>query len=625
MIVACGGGGGGNSGSDNSSSGGRNVTSDNTFTAASISAGDAPQQLTFNWTFNGSAVAAFRLEGNPDGASGFSQLDIDGSGTVDADSIESGDYLSGDTATLTLPIVLLHTDLINARYQIVALDGDGNELDRSDELSIMGLADEALIGAFKASNAEKADLFGYSVALSGDTLAVGAPYEDSGADGISTDGTGENDNSANEAGAVYIFTRNESGAWAQQAYLKASDSNEFGRFGLSLALSDDGDTLVVGAPQADVTADNGENSETFNAAGKVYVFTRDENGTWSQQASLSASNLKNSIQLGYSVALSSNGNILVVGTPYENSSFQGVSTNGDDGTDDGASETGAAYVFTRDSTGQWSQHAYVKASNAESDDRFGQAVAISGDGGTFAVGATGEKSTATGIGGDQSNNDSEFRGTGAVYVFIMSGDGSTWNQQAYVKASNSSDGDHFGASVALSFDGNTMAVGAPWETNSATGISTDGGGETDYGATFSGAVYLFSRDDADVWSQQAYIKASNTRRNQAFFGSSLDLSADGNTLAVGAPEEDSNIAGIVLGSSAENSGGTGNIGAVYVFTQNGGSWAQHAYVRAPVPGFVDYFGYSLDLTRDGRNLAAGAIQMDLYTPYVEDSGAVYLY
>ncbi|MDW8312587.1 MAG: FG-GAP repeat protein, partial [Burkholderiales bacterium] len=134
----------------------------------------------------------------------------------------------------------------------------------------------------------------------------------------------------------------------------------------------------------------------------------------------------------------------------------------------------------------------------------------------------------------------------------------TFVQQAYVKASNTGAGDWFGWSVALSGDGNTLAVGARLEDSSATGVNGD---ESNDSAFDSGAVYVFVRSGT-TWSQQAYIKASNTEEWDVF-GSSVALSSDGNTLAVGAPWEDSNATGVNGDQSNDSASGSG---AVYVFT-----------------------------------------------------------
>jgi hypothetical protein len=131
----------------------------------------------------------------------------------------------------------------------------------------------------------------------------------------------------------------------------------------------------------------------------------------------------------------------------------------------------------------------------------------------------------------------------------------TWSQQAYVKASNPGAIDYFGWSVALNADGNALAVGARGEGSSTTGI----GSTPDEGASSSGAVYVFTRSGG-TWSQQAYVKASNTGAND-YFGWSVALNGDGNTLAVGAAYEASSGTGI---NSTPNEGATDS-GAVYVY------------------------------------------------------------
>ena len=135
-----------------------------------------------------------------------------------------------------------------------------------------------------------------------------------------------------------------------------------------------------------------------------------------------------------------------------------------------------------------SQEAYAKASNTDAPDLFGSSVALSGD--TLAVGAVWEASNATGIDGDQSDN-TEWQ-TGAVYVFIRSG--STWTQQAYIKASNSGGLDWFGYSMSL--EGDTLAVGSPWEGSS-------NGNQGDNSASGSGAVCVhpkwYDLDPAGVY------------------------------------------------------------------------------------------------------------------------------
>jgi hypothetical protein len=174
-------------------------------------------------------------------------------------------------------------------------------------------------------------------------------------------------------------------------------------------------------------------------------------------------------------------------------------------------------------------------------------VAVTGLSGS--VGAIVEDSNATGIDGDQSDNSA--LGSGAAYVFVR--DGAAWTQQAYLKASNTETGDFFGISVAVS--GDTAVVGAYGEDSNATGIDGDQG---DNSAFHSGAAYVFVRDGA-AWTQQAYLKASNTETSD-FFGYSLAVSGD--TVVAGAYLEDSNATGID-GDQSDNS--ALDSGAVYVF------------------------------------------------------------
>src|SRR5262249_30416606 len=161
---------------------------------------------------------------------------------------------------------------------------------------------------------------------------------------------------------------------------------------------------------------------------------------------------------------------------------------------------------------------YLKASNTGASDNFGVAVAVSGD--TVVVGAAYEGSSATGGNGNQADNTASS--SGAAYVFVRSG--GVWSQQAYIKASNTGANYIFGYAVAVS--GDTLVVGAYQEASNATGVNGNG---ADNSAASAGAAYVFLRSGT-TWSQQAYLKASNTNAND-FFGGSVALSGD--TLVVG--------------------------------------------------------------------------------------------
>ncbi|MEW8068113.1 MAG: FG-GAP repeat protein, partial [Candidatus Thiodiazotropha endolucinida] len=214
--------------------------------------------------------------------------------------------------------------------------------------------------------------------------------------------------------------------------------------------------------------------------------------------------------------------------------------------------------------------------------------------------------------------------SGAVYLF--SRNAGCWEQQAYIKSSNTDSTDGFGSDVAMSNDGNRLAVGALGEASSATGVDGD---QTDNGAPWSGAVYIFDRDGSD-WQQQAYIKASNTDERDEF-GGTIALSDDGTILAVTARYERSDAVGI--------GGDQGNMltfykGAAYLFTSRANKWQQTNYIKAPVTENYRYFGDGLAISGDALTLAVGVpnedssatgINGDRTDESVSRAGAVYLY
>jgi hypothetical protein len=502
--------------------------------------------------------------------------------------------------------ITLHAESEKPAHSCFILSPDGVRLtveaaEAHYPITIDPLAQQAYL---KASNTGAGDLFGDSVAISGDTLVVGAAFEASSAKQINGDQT---DNSAANAGAAYVFVREEDG-WKQQAYLKASNSEAGDLFGISVAIS--GDTVVIGASAEDsnATGVNGKQGDnSAQDAGAAYVFVRN-GATWSQQAYLKASNSEASDSFGLVVTISDD--TVVVAAPFEDSSATGVDG---DQTDNSAGESGAAYVFTRSGT-TWSQQAYLKASNTEAGDAFGNAVAMSGD--TLAVGAPTEDSNATGGDGDQTNNSAI--NSGAAYVFTRNG--VTWSQQVYLKASNTEADDFFGLSVAIS--GDTMAAGAALEDSNANGV---GGDQTDNTAIDSGAAYVFIRDDT-TWSQQAYVKASNSAAGDRFGFSAAVLT---DTLAIGADLEDSNATGL-NGDQSDNS--AVDSGAVYLFVRSDSTWSPQTYLKASNTEGDDRFGFSLALS--DTTLVIGAIFEDSNATGVNgdqaqnslvNSGAAYIF
>jgi hypothetical protein len=520
-----------------------------------------------------------------------------------------GGDLDGTSTTWSMPIHLR----LSAAYALRACNRAG--CSESAAVQVDPAVDGA-IGYFKASNAESGDYFGYSLAVSADgaTMVVGAAREDSGAHGVGGD---ELHNYALDSGAAYVFVR-DGDTWKQQAYLKSFNVDEEDLFG-EVVISADGDTIAVGAVHEDSAATcvgGDRNDDSAEDAGAVYVFER-EAGAWSQTAYIKASNTQPSAEFGLALALSADGNTLAVGAHQEDSAATGV---GGDPWLGVAEDSGAVDVYSRDG-GEWVHRAYLKASNTGEGDHFGQALALSADGTTLAVGAPLERSKSPGIDGDQLD-DSLY--SGAVYMFSLK-DGA-WSQQAYIKASNPGFLDVFGFSVALSLDGDTLAVGAVNEASAATEIDGDQSNDAAAGA---GAVYVFSRL-GQAWQQDAYIKAPNAGEND-LFGYSLALSGDGGVLVAGAPNEGSGDAG----SFADPADETGpKSGAVYVFTRVAGTWTHRRYLKAPNSRSGYQFGADVALAADAGTLLIGApeerstasgIGSDQNDMAGSEVGAVYVY
>lgn len=297
-------------------------------------------------------------------------------------------------------------------------------------------------------------------------------------------------------------------------------------------------------------------------------------------------------------------------------------------------------IYEKSESGQWVLESSVTGTNTESSDQFGGALAFSGDGNTLAVGARHEDSADTGINGNEEDNS--FSNAGAVYVFIRTDSG--WQQQAYVKASNSDRADQFGADVALSYDGSVMAVGAPTEDSAAEGVNglqiDDCGTPSPTNcAAGTGAVYVFNRNAAQ-WSQVAYVKPTNTTtgyRNGinelSRFGGDVSLDNAGQTLAVGAVGEDTASRG-VGGSQDITDNLAVSSGAVYVYANNGVDWEPQAYIKSSNSDSRDRFGKSIGLSGDGNTLVASAhfedsddnnVNGDQTSNTAEDAGAVYVF
>ena len=374
--------------------------------------------------------------------------------------------------------------------------------------------------------------FGISVAIDGDTAVVGA------------------DRANSRKGSVYIFTRDSTGDWTQQAKLEGENTGD--QFGWSVAV--DGDTVVVGAHADD---GNNDDDETLVNSGAVYVITKpdtdansDGSSDWKDWNSLSdddRARLTDTLTattpeayafFGGSVDL--DGNTLAIGARR--------SKVGD------RLSSGAAYVFTKSGTGVWSQAAKLTASIPLQLAYLGYSLAVDGD--TVLVGAYGDDTVFGEL------------GSGSAYVFDKPPGGWTdGNETAKLTASDRQPSGYFGFSVAL--DGDTAVIGARQHNDPGTGAG-------------SGAAYVFTRESS-VWGEKAKLTPSDA--------------AAGDNFGVSVAVEDGTV---VVGSWQDDDNGR-NSGSAYVFTKPDLGWAntfETMKFTDPDGADNDRFGWSVGVDLD---------------------------
>lgn len=471
----------------------------------------------------------------------------------------AGSVAGGGSTTFS---VTFAPDAMGARSCVLLISS--NDADENPyEITLSGTGTSTvplMIGQsayLKSSAPVSQDYFGYSVAVSGDTVVVGVPLA-----------------TAINSGAAHVFIRNQ-GSWVQQAVLVAANPGPEDSFGYSVAIS--GDTVVVGSLSEDSSTAgvNGIPNEGATDSGAAYVFGRTA-GTWTQHAFLKAGNPGTGDRFGVSVAVAAD--TVVVGAGGEDSGTAGVNQT----PDELAADSGAAYVFVRSGL-VWSQQAYLKAGNPGVGDKFGSAVAIAED--TLVIGAAREDGGGMGL---NSIPDEEAADSGAAYIFRRTG--SAWTQQAFLKAGNPGAGDRFGSSVAVSLD--TVAVGAPGEAGASAGVN----GTPDDEMALAGAAYVFKRSGS-VWSQEAYVKAANPGVNDSF-GGSVSISED--WLVIGASGESGSSTAV----NGPDDDGAFAAGAAYLFERGGAGWEQSAYLKAGNAGVGDYLGLSVAVS--GNTVVTGA-------------------
>jgi len=438
-------------------------------------------------------------------------------------------------------------------------------------------------------------------------------------------------------------TRGCSSGWENGPLLRPSSPSAGDLFGYAVAISGDGDTIAVGAPREDSAAVGvGGDPDLLGMprSGAAYVFVRAADG-WTQQAYLKASNnVPNGDtthdELGTSLAISDDGDLLLVGAPHEDGGGAGV----DPEDDDDLSDSGAAYLFRREG-GEWSEIAYLKASNPGRNDGFGAAVAISGDGEWLAVGAPGEGSST-----DPEVDDT--RAAGAAYLYRVQDGVVTFSR--ILKGAPVEAAARFGSAAAFDARGFRLVVGAPgmstrrafsfrrdgvmWSPTDDLVLAVGGGRGLDVAVSLSGngaaaavgnavdassgQVHVFARSD-DAWERGDIISGDAGDR----VGSAVAWSERGLVIAYGAPG-DATAAGGVDPPEDEDSP---NAGAVRVFERGTleDGFVGAGYLKAPEPGERDELGFALGMDDAGRTLVAGAPQEDGADDALFDTGAVYLF
>ena len=347
------------------------------------------------------------------------------------------------------------------------------------------------VAKLTASDGAATDEFGYSVAVDGDTIVVGAHLENANDDDVDT-----TDDVA-DSGAAYVFTKPESGSWAdatEPAKLTAFGAAESDEFGISVAVH--GETVVVGAHLDDHTEGDGDTDDDEGAA---YVFTKPGSGGWAdatETAKLTASDGAANDKFGISVSLDDDTVVVGAHQPQYEENGANVEVG-----------PGAAYVFTKPATGGWTDNtegAKFTAPDGAANDEFGVSVAIDVD--AVVVGA-------------HLHDVGANANAGAAYVFTRDSNSGKWGQPLKLTASNGHADDGFGNSVAV--DGNTAVVGAYLD-------------DRDNAARDTGSTYVFARK-LGVWSQTLNLAGPGPDQNDRL---GYSVAVDDGTLLAGAPQDD---------------------------------------------------------------------------------------
>ena len=574
-ITACG-GGSGSSGSAGIGNGGGQSGGQQAAPASVSVTANGTKTLRFTWEAV-SGAESYTLSENTDGLSGFTEIvaDIDG-------------------ATTTYDLFVPLAERTNAQYILSACSQSG-----CADSAAVSPSDEVLNAAIGYLKAQAGDTgrgivttgqFGIAMDMSddGQMMVVSAKGEDS------------------DRGGVYVYRMGDSG-WELDTALQPAVADVGDEYGRDVAISANGTEIIVGSPGEDSSQTSVPTMNDITNIGIAYVYWYGATG-WTLVEKLKPFTAGGH-SFGRSVDMTDDGMAVVVGAPQT----------------DGYEGSVHYYEF---GSGAGYQHRHtITDTLAQTGDRFGMSVAISGDGSTLAVGEPFEANYNTGVGASKTPKNSmpspSSLNSGAVFVYGYDESTNRFNEQSYIKAETVGENHYFGWSVDLSDDGNLLAVGSYGDNSPLTGINNPAT-QTSY-STDVGAVYTYRRA-ASIWSLDAFIKASNATFDYAF-GNKVKLSDDGSRLLVGSSREDGGDGGL---RADQTSTSEDRAGAAYLFTHDGTEWSQEAYIKSPNIESGDVFGGSLAMSADAETIAIGAYHENgdgtaLSNNDKVDSGAVYIY
>ncbi|MEZ6004838.1 MAG: hypothetical protein R3F33_11710 [Planctomycetota bacterium] len=409
-----------------------------------------------------------------------------------------------------------YSTAISGDWVAVGYPGDSSQLASAGSVYMYRRVNGAwfLYQIVTADFVDFGDSFGYSVAIDGDTLVVGAVSEDSDATGVNGDRL---NNNASQSGAAYVFHW-DGLAWQYGAYLKASNTDATDFFGSDVSVL--GDRVAVTARGEASSAGGVDGDQLLNdmdRAGAVYVFDFDGT-TWAQSGYIKAS--YPGLQDEFGIGLALGVDRLYAGSGGEDGEVGG------DGSLDTLTDSGAVYEYVFGTTG-WEFARYIKPSSLSSSDRFGNSLAL--DGNRLMVAASGNDSKGTEIGNDPTDNSAGD--SGGVYLFDVSVDPPL--TQVFLKSSNSDPVDQFGTKVALS--GDVYVASAMNEASLAGSLNPD---PSDNSGNLVGAVYVFQNDVAiATFCGPALPNSTGPSAQIGWSGSTTLTDADFHLLASNLPSD----------------------------------------------------------------------------------------